>query len=89
MTADDIIRANPEYDYVPTTIAGMAGLKGAHPQTGAEWWCVYSQHAHVAAPGPWTHEQIRAAAMNLAGAAGHIDRHDYLERPPRHPNAGV
>lgn len=83
MTADDIIRANPEYDYEPAKIGGMDGLKGTHPETGQEVWCVYSDRSHVAAIGPWTQEQIRAAATSLAGAEGYIDRGHYLSRPSR------
>ncbi|HXJ61868.1 MAG TPA: hypothetical protein VNU68_34955 [Verrucomicrobiae bacterium] len=81
MTADDIIRANPEYGYEPTEIGGMAGLKGKHPETGEEWWCVYCDNSHVASVGPWTAEQIRSAATNLAGSTGYIDRGHYLKRP--------
>lgn len=86
MTADDIIRANPEYRYQPGKIGGLDGLKGTNPETGSEQWLVYNAVSHVTAPGPWTHEQIKAAAANLAGAAGHVDRRTYLERPPRLPN---
>lgn len=81
MTGDDIIRANPEYGYEPAEIGGMAGLKGTHPETGAEWWCVYSDTSHVAAAGPWTPAQTRAAATNLAAGKGYVDRGQYLERP--------
>lgn len=81
MTADDIIRANPEYRYELATIGGMDGLKGVHRETGVEWWCVFSDSSHVAAPGPWSYEQIRAAATNLAGAEAYVDRGHYLERP--------
>lgn len=81
MTGDDIIRANPEYGYEPHRIGGMAGLKGEHPETGEEVWCVYSDKSHVAAVGPWNAEQIRAAATNLSGAEGYVDRGHYLKRP--------
>lgn len=83
MTGDDIIRANPEYNYEPATIGGLLGLRGAHPETGQEWWCVYSDTSQVNAPGPWTNDQIRAAATNLAGGEGYVDRGHYLERPTR------
>lgn len=81
MTADDIISANPEYGYEPAMIGGMAGLKGKHPETGREWWCVYSSVSHVAGPGPWTHEGIRSAATSLAGSEAYVDRGHYLSRP--------
>lgn len=83
MTGDDIIRANPEWSYQHTIIGGMAGLKGKHPDTGQEWWCVYSDKSHVAAVGPWNAEQIRAAAISLAGAEGYVDRGHYLTKPNR------
>ena len=59
MTADDIIEANPEYRYEPAEIGGMTGLKGTAPD-GVEYWCVFSGQSHVAAPGPWTDEEIKA-----------------------------
>jgi len=81
MTGDDIIRANPEFRYEPVKIGGLDGLKGTHPQTGREHWCIYSDNSHVAAEGPWNAEQIRAAATNLAGSEGYVDRGHYLSRP--------
>jgi hypothetical protein len=81
MTADEIIAANPEYRYERATIGGMAGLKGVHRDTGVEWWCVYCDSSHVAAPGPWGYEQIRAAATSLAGSEGYVDRGHYLTKP--------
>lgn len=81
MTADDIIRANPAFDYKTATIGGMAGLKGIDPESGAEIWLVYCDKSYVADVGPWTPEQIRAAAISLAGAEGYIDRGHYLSRP--------
>lgn len=81
MTAAEIIAANPAFAYEPATIGGMAGLKGRDPETDAEVWCVFSATSHVAAAGPWTAEEIRAAATNLAGAEAYVDRGHYLTRP--------
>lgn len=81
MTADDIISANPEWRYEPATIGGMAGLKGKHPETGEEVWCVFSDKSHVAAVGPWNAEQIRSAATSLSGGEAYVDRGHYLSRP--------
>lgn len=83
MTADDIIAANPEYGYQPHRIGGMDGLKGTHPETGEEWWCVFASNSHVAAAGPWDDKQIKAAADSLSAAVGHVDRRRMLPRPTR------
>lgn len=83
MTADDIIAANPEYGYQPHRIGGMDGLKGKHPETGAEWWCVFAGNSHVDAAGPWDRKQIQVAAQNLSAAVGRVDRRRMIPRPTR------
>lgn len=83
MTADEIIATNPEYKFKAADIGGMNGVKGTHPETGAEWWVVYAKNSNVCGPGPWTEDQIKAAAWSLHGAAGHAyrDRQKNLTRP--------
>lgn len=89
MTADEIIAAHPLCGYKPATIGGMTALKGKHPETGKEIWCVYGDRSHVVAEGPLNDEQIRSLAASLAAVEGPIDRGTYLTRPPRQPNKGA
>jgi hypothetical protein len=87
MTADEIIAANPEYQYKPADIGGMKGLKGRHPETGAEHWCVFAGTTYIMGPGPWDDERIKAAALSLSASAGHIDRAPHLTRPTNRKGA--
>lgn len=72
MTAEDIIRANPTWDFKPTKIGAMDGLKGVDPNNGREVWVIWAGDKHVVAEGPWNEAQIFMAQEQVLAASGQL-----------------
>lgn len=72
MTADDIIRANPTFQFQHAKIGHMDGLKGIDPDNGHEVWVIWHGNKHVVAEGPWNEVQIFMAQEQVLAASGRL-----------------
>ena len=72
MTADDIIAANPAWQFRYAKIGAMDGLKGVDPSNGVEVWVLLRGDKHVVAEGPWSDAQIFFAQEQLLAATGQL-----------------